>query len=113
MRGEGFISERWFTRHQLLQKINDVARPDLRQISGFQCASCLTGTDRPKAILDRLSMARFLAQSLGGNGCLLSSVTGRHTNTVFRRAISRFEHRLEVRNDLTSAILVHLLEYGL
>ena len=51
MRGEGFISERWFTRHQLLQKINDVARPDLRQISGFQCASCLTGTDRPKAIL--------------------------------------------------------------
>jgi hypothetical protein len=35
MRGEGLFPERWFTRHLLLQKIHDVARPDLRQIPGF------------------------------------------------------------------------------
>ncbi len=35
-----------------------------------------------EAILDQLSMAKFLAQSLGGNGFLLPSITGHHTNTV-------------------------------
>jgi hypothetical protein len=47
-------------------------------VTSQQYASFLTGTDRPTTFSPRWSMAGFLAQSLGGNGSLLSPVTGRH-----------------------------------
>jgi transposase-like protein len=48
-----------------------------------------------------------------GTNLLVPVTTARRSQGQPNSRISRFEHRLEVRNDLTGAVLVHLLEHGL